>query len=302
MSEPGRFAGQGKELNLGSFLYVNRLLSFLKEGCPFMRQTPVIAVFSMLVASVFMTPAAALSSTDPATPAVQQPVASQEAPVDNYFGHFGQSVLEVRNRIVTVQGEPDTTLQTADGLNSIEHIDDAVVVWKAQYPHDPWLAAVLAHLFECYVRAGKAHGAHATALLEALVANFPDSKEAAEALRTYARADVASDPLATASTQPGTTVVAGRVVDATTSLPVAGALVLVSDGNSSDPVTAPFATTAADGTFRISGVTSQGKFVVVDPPHGSQYAAYRAALDASAANLTVKLAAPAVAATAVAKP
>jgi hypothetical protein len=277
-----------------------------------MRQTPVIAVFSMLVAGAFMTPVAALSDTDPATPAVQQPAASQEAPVDNYFGHFGQSILEVRNRIVTVQGEPDTTLQTADGLNSLEHIDDAVVVWKAQYPHDPWLAAVLAHLFECYVRAGKAHGAHATALLEALVANFPDSKEAAEALRTYARADFASDSPATATPatataatapiQPATTVVAGRVVDATTALPIAGALVLVSDGNSTDPVTALFGTTAADGTFRITGVTSQAKFVVVDPPHGSQYAVYRTALDASAANLTVKLAAPAVATTAVAKP
>jgi hypothetical protein len=266
-----------------------------------MRETPVIALFSMLVAGAFMTPVAALSNTDPATPAVQQPAASQEAPVDNYFGRFGQSVLEIRNRIVTVQGEPDTALQTADGVNSLERIDDAVVVWKAQYPHDPWLAAVLAHLFECYVRAGKAHGAHATALLEALVANFPDSKEAAEALRTYGRADLASDAPATDPVQP-ITVVAGRVVDATTSLPVAGALVLVSDGNSSDPVTAPFTTTAADGTFRITGVTSQGKFVVVDPPHGSQYAAYRTALDASAANLTVKLAAPSVATTAVAKP
>jgi hypothetical protein len=277
-----------------------------------MRQTPTIALVSMLVAGAFMTPVAALSDTDPAGPAVQQPSASQEAPVDNYFGHFGQSVLEVRNRIVTVQGEPDTTLQTADGYNSLEHIDDAVVVWKTQYPHDPWLAAVLAHLFECYVRAGKAHGAHATALLEALVANFPDSKDAAEALRTYARADLASDTPATttpvvaapaaAPIQPATTVVAGRVLDATTSLPVAGALVLVSDGNSSDPVTAPFATTAADGTFRITGVTSQAKFVIVDPPHGSQYAAYRTALDASATNLTVKLAAPSFAATAVAKP
>ncbi len=267
-----------------------------------MRQTPVIAVFSMLVAGAFMTPAAALSNTDPASPAVQQPAASQEAPVDNYFGHFGQSVLEVRNRIVTAQGEPDTALQTTDGLNSLEHIDDAVVVWKAQYPHDPWLAAVLAHLFECYVRAGKAHGAHATALLEALVANFPDSKEAAEALGIYARADLAPATPATAPIQTATTVVAGRVVDAVTSVPVAGALVLVSDGTSNDPVTAPFATTAADGTFRITGVTSQGKFVVVDPPHGSQYAAYRTALDASAANLTVKLAAPAIAVSAVAKP
>jgi hypothetical protein len=256
----------------------------------------------MLVAGAFMTPVAALSDTGPATPAVQQPAASQEAPVDNYFGRFGQSVLEIRNRIVTVQSEPDTALQTADGLNSLERIDDAVVVWKAQYPHDPWLAAVLAHLFECYVRAGKAHGAHATALLEALVANFPDSKEAAEALRTYGRSDLASDAAATSPVQPATTVVAGRVVDATTSSPVAGALVLVSDGNSSDPVTVPFATTAADGTFRITGVTSQGKFVVVDPPHGSQYAAYRTALGASAANLTVKLAAPSIAANAVAKP
>jgi hypothetical protein len=272
-----------------------------------MRQTPVIAVFSMLVAGAFMTPLAALSNTDPASPAVQQPAASQEAPVDNYFGHFGQSVLEVRNRIVTAQGQPDTALQTADGLNSLEHIDDAVVVWKAQYPHDPWLAAVLAHLFECYVRAGKAHGAHATALLEALVANFPDSKEAAEALGIYARADLASAapataPAQTAPAQPAPAVVAGRVVDATTSQPIAGALVLVSDGTSSDPVTSPFATTATDGTFRITGVTSQGKFVVVDPPHGTQYAAYRTALDASAANLTVKLAAPAIATTAVAKP
>jgi hypothetical protein len=267
-----------------------------------MRETPVIALFSMFVAGAFMTPSAALSETGSATPAVQQPAASKEAPADNYFGRFGQSVLEIRNRIVTVQGEPDTALQTADGLNSLERIDDAVVVWKAQYPHDPWLAAVLAHLFECYVRAGKAHGAHATALLEALVANFPDSKEAAEALRTYGRADLASDAPATDPVQPVTTVVAGRVVDATTSLPVAGALVLVSDGNSSDPVTAPFATTAADGTFRITGVTSQGKFVVVDPPHGSQYAAYRTALDASAANLTVRLAALSIATTAVAKP
>jgi hypothetical protein len=253
-----------------------------------MRAASVVAFCTLVGIGVAWAPLTALSDTT-------------EAPVDGYFGHFGQSILEIRNRIVGVQSEPDATLRTSDGIGAIDHIEDAVAAWKSQYPHDPWLAAVLAHVFECYVRAGQTHSAHATEMLESLVANFPGSKEADEALRAFAKADLPVDP-ATSAAQPASTVVAGRVIDATTSNPVAGALVLISDGTNNDPVSVPFATSAADGTFRISGVTSQAKYVVVDPPHGSAYAAYKTPFAQSAANLLVKLAAPAVAATTVAKP
>jgi hypothetical protein len=252
---------------------------------------------------VAFAPLTALSDTAPVASAQSSPV-SNEAPADNYFGHFGQSVLEIRNRIFEIVSEPDTTLRTSDGIGAIEHVEDAVAAWKSQYPHDPWLAAVLAHLFECYVRAGQAHSAHATAMLESLIANFPDSKEADEALRAFAKADLPAAPgtVAAQAAAPVTSVVAGRVIDAATSSPIAGALVLISDGTSSDPVSVPFATSAADGTFRISGVTSQAKYVVVDPPHGSAYAAYKTPFAASAADLVVKLAAPALATNAIAKP
>lgn len=265
-----------------------------------MRAASVVAFCTMVGIGVASTPVAALSDTAPAA-SVQTPAVSSEAPVDDYFGHFGQSILEIRNRIGDVQSEADATLRTSDGIGAIEHIEDAVAAWKTQYPHDPWLAAVLAHLFECYVRAGQAHSAHATAMLESLIANFPDSKEADEALRAFAKSDLPAGPAAPA-VQPVSTVVAGRVIDATTSTPVSGALVLISDGTSNDPVSVPFATTAADGTFRISGVTSQAKYVVVDPPHGSAYAAYKTPFAPAAGNLVVKLAAPALAVNAVAKP
>jgi hypothetical protein len=265
-----------------------------------MRETSALALSTLVAVGVLLTPVTGLSDTQPASPATQQAAASQEAPVDGYFGHYGQSVLEVRNRIVAIQGQPDTTLRTADGLGSIEHVDDAVAVWKAQYPHDPWLAAVLAHLFECYVRAGKAHSAHATALLESLVANFPDSKESDEALRIFARADLPAE--AAPAVQTVTTVLAGRVIDALTATPVAGALVLVSDGTSNDPAGTPFATSAADGSFHVSGVTSQAKFLVVDPPHGSQYTVYRTPFAGQTGDVIVKLSAPPVPPTAVAKP
>jgi Carboxypeptidase regulatory-like domain len=265
-----------------------------------MRAASVVAFCTMAGIGVAFTPVAAFSDTAPPA-SVQGPAVSSEAPVDDYFGHFGQSVLEIRNRIGEIQSEADATLRTADGVGAIEHIEDAVAAWKSQYPHDPWLAAVLAHLFECYVRAGQAHSAHATAMLESLIANFPDSKEADEALRAFAKSDLPG-PVTAAAAQPVTTDVAGRVIDAATSLPVAGALVWISDGASNDPVSVPFATSAADGTFKISGVTSQAKYVVVAPPHGSSYAASKTPFVAAAGSLVVKLAAPALAANAIAKP
>jgi hypothetical protein len=265
-----------------------------------MRAASVVAFCSMVGIGVAFSPVAALSDAAPAA-SVQAPGVSREAPVDDYFGHFGQSILEIRNRIVGVESEADASLRTSDGIGAIEHIEDAVAAWKSQYPHDPWLAAVLAHVFECYVRAGQAHSAHATAMLESLIANFPDSKEAGEALRVLAKSDLPAAPSAPVA-PPVTTVVAGRVIDATTSTPVAGALVLISDGTSNDPVSVPFATSAADGTFRISGVTSQAKYVVVDPPHGSAYAAYKTPFAPPGGDLVVKLAAPTLAANAVAKP
>jgi hypothetical protein len=259
-----------------------------------------VAISALVAAGSLSIPAAGLADPGPPTSA-QTPSISQEAPVDNYFGRYGQSILEIRNRLVRIQSEPDATLRSADGIDSIEYVDDAVSVWKSQYPHDPWLAAVLMHLFECYIRAGQAHVAHATALLESLVANFPDSKEADEALRTFAHADVPAGP-ATPATQPVTTVVAGRVIDAATSAPVAGALVLLSDGTTTDPMSMPFATSGTDGTFHVSGVTASAKYVVVDPPHGSAYSASRMPYAVQTGDLVVKLAAPTVASTTVAKP
>jgi hypothetical protein len=259
-----------------------------------------VAISALVAAGALVIPAA--SFADPGPPqSAHISSASKAAPADNYFGRFGQSVLEIRNRLDRMQSEPDATLRSAGGIDSIEYVDDAVAAWKGQYPHDPWLAGTLMHLFECYIRSGQAHVAHATALLESLVANFPNSKEADEALRTFARADSAAGP-GTSPAQPVTTVVAGRILDATTSAPVAGALVLVSDGTSNDPASTPFATSGTDGTFRVSGVTAQARFVVVDPPHGSAYSASRTPYTVQSGEVVVKLAAPAVGSTAVPKP
>jgi hypothetical protein len=104
-----------------------------------MRAASVVAFCTMVGIGVAFSPIAALSDTAPAA-SVQTPVVSSEAPVDDYFGHFGQSILEIRNRIVGIQSEADTTLRTSVGIGAIEHIEDAVAVWKSQYPHDPWLA------------------------------------------------------------------------------------------------------------------------------------------------------------------
>jgi hypothetical protein len=95
----------------------------------------------------------------------------------------------------------------------------------------------------------------------------------------------------------------GRVIDATTSTPVAGALVLISDGTSNDPVSVPFATSATDGTF------SHKRRDLASHIRGRRSAASEVRMQRTKrrlrcprGNFVVKLAAPALAANAIAKP
>jgi hypothetical protein len=222
--------------------------------------------FFFIAAAVFATVAAPLA-------ALAQTASSQVAPADEYFGQHAESVLEIRNRVSSIESKSDAQLQTSDRVGEIDYVEDSVMDWQQKYPADPWLRDIMSRLAQCYVRAHAVSSARATALTNVIAT-------------AYANSPATGDVLLTASVVPAPAsqgVVTGEVVAASTGAPVPGAVVIVAANRESSDVTeAPFATTAADGSFAVAGVPAGSTdYIVVEPPHGSAYGAYHGVLDAA---------------------
>lgn len=189
------------------------------------------------------------------------------APVDEVFGRYGQSVLEIRNRISEVAFKSDPEIRTPAQIAAIDYAEDGAIAWAHKYPDDPWLAKALSRLVACYARAGAAGRAQAIDVLTALGSGFPRSYDEGVALLALWQAppEVADQGI-----------VSGRVVADATGAPVAGAIVMVAPNQeSTDLGSTPFTTTGVDGSFSVADVPiAPAEYIVVEPPRGSSYAVY----------------------------
>jgi hypothetical protein len=180
----------------------------------------------------------------------------QNAPVDEYFGKYAQSILELRNRIAKFDLKSDADIKNADAIGAMDNVEDGVIDWIHKYPQDAWALDALARLLHNYARAGACTDPHVAPVLAQLLAALPQ--------RT---ADCAQAP------PPQT--LAGQVVDAATGAPVAGAVVIAAlNHESTDLAAAAFATTGPDGSFAIGNLPPGQEYVVVEPPRGTSYEAY----------------------------
>jgi hypothetical protein len=233
---------------------------------------------------------------------------STSAPADEYFGRYQYSVLDIVNRLKSLEGH-GSAVADPNMLTGIDDLESAIVDWQRKYPQDPWVARSLRRLLVIYRRA-----------------NAMDDPHAQVALSTYQAYDDGSDPFDDGSSQqayatpaptytnpfdepqdqsqtayepapayqapepsyaqqqyyaPPQPQMGGVVIDANTDKPVANALVFVApDRVALDPASTPFATTAGDGTFAVRGIApAPGEYVAIVPPFGSGYAPYRAPLD-----------------------
>lgn len=228
----------------------------------------------LLLYAAFLAITASPIATLPQTASAKPPAGTASpklAPVDELFGRYGESVLEIQNRIAAINVKDDVQLRMPACIGALDYVADGALAWHQHYPTDPWLAKVLARLVTFYARAGLSASRHAIDAFTALSTAFPSSHEEDQAL--LALWD--SPPVA------GQGVVSGQVVAASTGAPVAGAIVMVAPGHESDDLgTTPFATTAGDGSFSVAGVPLEGaEYVLVEPPRGSAYAAYHGKFD-----------------------
>jgi len=214
------------------------------------------------------------------------------APADEYFGRYGESVLEIRNRLDAFDAKSDADATAPGAVEGLDNLADAILAWKHKYASDPWIAPTMSHLLKCYARSGFASSPRATSLLSALLAGYPGSDAARQALLAISRAMLpAAEPIAAGAT------VEGDVVDAATGSPVPGAVVVVAaDKESTDLTASPFATTGGDGSFLVKDVPlgSSADYIVVEPPSGSAYAPYHGTLAAAGGRVaagTIRLAA-----------
>jgi hypothetical protein len=106
--------------------------------------------------------------------------ASTDAPADEYFGPFKYSAISVRMKINALgRSYHERWADDASIVHDAGLIESSFRVWAQKYPKDRWLAPTAFHLAQLYqdVQANDAR-AHARAMYEFLVKNYPSSKEA----------------------------------------------------------------------------------------------------------------------------
>lgn len=77
--------------------------------------------------------------------------ASGPAPADEYFGPFKESVLEIRNRLMSF--ERDASWHLARNIRGIDTLEVTIEDWYRKYPRDPWIPGFAARLQRVYARA-----------------------------------------------------------------------------------------------------------------------------------------------------
>jgi hypothetical protein len=90
-------------------------------------------------------------------------LASGPAPADEYFGPFKESILEIRNRLMSFERDADWDLRRH--VRGIDNLEIAIEDWYRKYPRDPWLPGFTNRLIRVYARAhtsdrqcARAHG------------------------------------------------------------------------------------------------------------------------------------------------
>jgi len=73
------------------------------------------------------------------------------APADEYFGPFKESILEIRNRLVSF--ERDTSWDLARHVRAIDNVEVSIEDWYRKYPRDPWIRGFTIRLERVYARA-----------------------------------------------------------------------------------------------------------------------------------------------------
>ncbi len=96
------------------------------------------------------------------------------APADEYFGPTKQSVLEIRNRLNDFDKRDARSMLDSDVAVYLDHLQLAIRDWQRQYPRDPWLPYMIAHLVREYWRAGQVSGQGGTSALADLRSSYPD--------------------------------------------------------------------------------------------------------------------------------
>ncbi|HTW84537.1 MAG TPA: hypothetical protein VMD91_10745 [Candidatus Sulfotelmatobacter sp.] len=103
-----------------------------------------------------------------------------DAPLDQYFGPFKMSALEVRERIDKL-GEAYAKRWADDAslLHDAGMVESSLQAWAARYPHDHWLAPTAFHLAQLYqeIQTPQAR-ARARAMYAYVVRAFPSSRQA----------------------------------------------------------------------------------------------------------------------------
>lgn len=77
--------------------------------------------------------------------------ASGPAPADEYFGPFRESVLEIRNRLMTFERDADWHLRRQ--IRGIDNLEVTIEDWYRKYPRDPWIPGFAKRLTRVYARA-----------------------------------------------------------------------------------------------------------------------------------------------------
>jgi hypothetical protein len=77
------------------------------------------------------------------------------APADEYFGPYKESILEIRNRLMSFERDTDWDLRRH--IRGIDNVELAIEDWSAKYPRDPWIPGFSHRLARVYVRAHAGH-------------------------------------------------------------------------------------------------------------------------------------------------
>lgn len=101
--------------------------------------------------------ALALSLAFACSSAALPALASGPAPADEYFGPFKESVLEIRNRLMTFERDADWHLRRE--IRGIDNLEVTIEDWYRKYPHDPWIPGFAKRLTRVYARAHDARAA-----------------------------------------------------------------------------------------------------------------------------------------------
>jgi len=131
-----------------------------------------IGMLALLLAG---SPPAGSASARSASATAARGAAKSIAPADTYFGPFGMSPLSIRSTIGLLGREYHArTIDDRDLLRKALITENALRIWRATYPGDPWLAPTFFHLEQLYqaVQSEEARK-HATAILRDIDRYFP---------------------------------------------------------------------------------------------------------------------------------